>query len=317
MSFKATAWDGEPISKPGMYSGIDADIYHAAKICDGHSISSSGLRTIFNESPAHFFCHWRGNPKAVEQKESRALIVGRAAHHLLLGQAKFAGLFAIQPTEYEDEKTGEVKPWNNNANACKRWHVSQRKAGLTVLTANEGAQITGMATALADHPIVKAGALNGAVERSLFWKDKVTGIWLKSRPDAIPGDGADFVDLKTTESVQWPDLVRTIGEYGYFQQGALIRRAAREVLKIDRPTFSLVFVEKSPPHCVRVVTLKDNDLDRGDKANAAALAIFARCIKSGHWPGPGGDHSDAEPIELSTRQQELIDERLDDQQEAA
>jgi hypothetical protein len=309
MAVKTIKWDGEPITKPGMYAGIDIDLYHAAAICDGPSISSSGLRTIFNESPAHFFARWRGNPNADEEKISRAFIVGRAAHHLHLGQAKFSDSFAIQPTEYEAD-AGEMKPWNNNAKECRKWQAARKEENRSVLTATEAEQIVGMAEELGRNPIVAHGALNGLVERSLFWKDAKTGIWLKSRPDAIPGDSGDFVDYKTTESVQWTDLVRTIGEYGYHQQGALVREAAREVLGIDNPSFALVFQEKKKPYCVRVVTLKDSDLDRGKNANRLALDTFAQCMKAKHWPGPGGDREDAEYIEISDYMQKRIDDQI-------
>lgn len=308
---KTIKWDGAPIAKPGMYSGIDLDLYHAPHICDGPSISSSGLRKIANESPAHFYAEWRGNPKAKERKEGRHFIVGRAAHHLHLGQADFSSLFCVQPETYEDEKTGEVKPWNNNAGACKRWTAKRREEGKSPLTVKEAEQVVAMAEELRRNPIVAHGALNGLVERSLFWKDERTGVWLKSRPDAIPTADGTFVDYKTTTSVVWEDLVRAVYDFGYHQQGALIRTAAREVLGIDKDfAFALVFQEKEPPYCVRVVTLKENDLDRGEKQNRLGIDTFARCVKTGVWLGPGGAHEDAEPIEMSERSQKMIDDRI-------
>jgi hypothetical protein len=62
---------------------------------------------------------------------------------------------------------------------------------------------------------------------------------------------------------------------------------------------------------VRVVTLKDVDLDRGEKQNRYALDAVARCIKSGHWPGPGGEREDAEHLELPEWAQKQIDDRLE------
>ena len=307
---KTITWEGAAISQPGLYGSIPLDTYHKPNICDATSISSSGLRKIFNESPAHFFCEWPGNPNRIEQKDARHFILGRAVHHLMLGEPFFAKLFAVQPEEYEDEKTGEVKKWNNNANACRRWHADRAKEGRQVLLSKEIDNIKGMAQRLGANPIIRHGALNGLIERSIFWKDKKTGIWLKSRPDSIPGDSGDFVDLKTTISVQWPDIVRSIGQFAYHQQGALVRQAAREVLGIEHPTFTLVFVEKDPPWCERIVTLKDADLDRGDKQNRAALDIFDECLKADHWPGPGGDREDAEYIELSEYEQKRIDNQL-------
>lgn len=307
---KTIKWDGEPISKPGMYSGLDIDIYHAAKICDSPSISSSGLRQIFSESPAHFFADWRGNEDRAETAEKRHFILGRAAHHLLLGQAHYSTLFVTEPGEYEDPKTGEVKPWNNNADECKRWRRQHKD--MTVVKPKEAEQIIGMAKELARHPLIQHGAMNGLVERSLFWKDPVTGIWLKSRPDSIPTHSGDFVDYKSTTSTRWDDLVRSIYDFGYYQQGALVRTAAREVLGIDKQfTFTLIFQEKKPPHCARVVTLKDHMLDLGDKANRVALDTFASCLKSNNWPGPGGYNSDAEWIEMSDRASELVKTQIE------
>jgi len=311
---KAIEWDGKTITKPGLYARVPLSLYHSQQICDGPSISSSGLRTIFNESPAHFYVEWDGNPERIERKDSRAFILGRATHHLVLGEKFFSKLFCMQPTDYvgEDEKTGlpTAKPWNNNAKACRAWQEARRKEGRTVLTAKEVEQIKGMATKLALHPIIRAGALNGQIERSIFWVDKKTGIWLKSRPDCIPEADETFVDLKKTRSVIWNDLVRTIGEYSYHQQGALILRAAREVLGMVSPTFTLVFCEDGPPYAPRVVTLKENDLALGDAQNRAAIDIFARCLKSGQWPGPGGDHEDAEHLELSDFEQKRIKDKL-------
>jgi hypothetical protein len=245
-----------------------------------------------------------------EPEDKAHFTVGRAAHHLMLGEPFFAKVFCVQPSEYPDKKSGEVKKWTYAAAYCKEWREQRRKEGRSSLTAADVEVIKGVAVALGQHPLVRAGALNGLIERSIFWRDKDTGIWLKARPDAIPGDGGDFVDLKTTaRKVLWHELVRELGEYNYHQQGALICRAAREVLGIERPTFTLVFVEKKPPHCVRVVTVKDHELERGEKQNRMALDLMAKCLKDKKWPGPG-DTQDAQAIELSESRRSLIDERL-------
>ena len=97
---------------------------------------------------------------------------------------------------------------------------------------------------------------------------------------------------------------------GYHQQGALVCEGAKRLLGIDRPTFTLVFIEKKKPWCVRVVTLKDNELARGEKQNRYALDVIARCLKSGRWPGPGGEREDAEHIELPEFAQKRIDDKL-------
>lgn len=310
-------WDGTQITKPGMYSRVPMDTYHIQDICDGPSVSSSDLRLCFSKSAAHAYDKWSGNPKREEEEEEdgrgesekKHFIVGRAMHHLMLGEPFFAKLFAEQPTEYSDA-SGELKKWNGNANVCKTWKKKQDEVGRSILTAKDVRNIRGMAISLTRHPFVaQSGLLNGQVERSMFWRDQQTGIWLKSRPDNIPPSN-DFVDLKTTKSVLWPDLQREIKERGYYQQGALICRGAREVLKIANPTFTLIFVEKTSPWCVETVQLKDNDLDRGERANRASIDTFAEGLKTGAWLGPGGNRDDARPIEMSEWAQKQIDDKL-------
>lgn len=310
MKIKSIPWDGKAITKPGIYSNIPLDAYHSATICDGHSVSSSMLRTIDAKSPAHMYARWAGNPDRVEDDDKNHFTLGRALHHLVLGERFFANLFCEQPDAYPDQKTGELKKWTYAAGYCKEWRLARKKEGRSILTPDQIRRLKGMAIELGANPIVRAGALNGLIERSIFFKDKDTGLWIKVRPDSIPGDSGDFVDLKTTTSVVWTDLVRTIGDYGYHMQGALIRRAAREVLKIERPTFALVFQESEVPHCTRVVTVKDAELDRGDRQNEVAIRTFAACLKAKRWPGPGGDREDAEYIELSEYMQKRIDDRL-------
>jgi len=307
---KSIKWDGTAITKPGIYTGVPIEKYHSQDVCDGPSISSSGLRAIVLKSPAHFYATWDGNKQREPEKPARHFIIGRAVHHLILGEPGFAKLFAVQPDDYEDEKTGEIKNWNNNAGACKRWHEARQKEKRLVLTSSEVMNIRGMAMTLSKNPIVRAGALNGLIERSIFWKDKETGVWLKARPDSIPNHSGDFVDLKTTESVLYPRLVYAIGEYAYHAQGALVCRGAREVLGIERPTFSLVFVEKTMPWCDYVVTIKEDALKQGAKMNRVALDTFARCLEAERWPGPGNERSDAQPIELSDRAKQAIDDKL-------
>lgn len=290
------------IDKAGIFSGIPLATYHG-QFCAGPSISSSGLRTIFKRSPAHFFCNWSGNPEAEPWEETEALKFGRACHHILLGEDDFSTQFIQRP------ETWAGAAWNSNRTVCREWLAAQEQAGRTVLLPLELKHIRGMARSLAAHPLVKAGILNGEVERSLIWRDAETGVWLKSRPDCIPNDSGDFADLKTTTDVDYDDLAKTIADYGYHQQAALLAEGYKVLTGRPMTSFSLVFVEKRPPYCTRIVTLKDCDLERGMLQNRAALRMFAECLESGEWPGPA--HDDAEFIELPKWEQDRIDSKLE------
>jgi hypothetical protein len=284
---KSIPWDGKPISKPGMYSGIPNHIYHG-NCCEGHSVSTTGLKRLFHESPAKYWVKSFLNPKKKDDDESSALIFGRAIHHLILGEPNFQQHFAEEPLTYEDPKTGEVKKWSNNSNECKRWNDLRAKEGRYILTKAEINHIRGIATAIhADDPVYQ-DLLGGMVERSLFWKDKKTGIWCKLRPDVIPTASGDVVDLKTTTSVDWDDLENSLFKFGYYQQGAMNREGLKQVLDIDMTSFTLFFVEKDEPYSPRPTIIKDIDIEIGSLCNRAALDMLAGCLKENIWPGPRG-----------------------------
>ena len=309
-------WDGEPIKRPGIYSGIPLDLYHSADICVEPSISSSGLRLIYSPfpwvkaSPAHYWCQSPYNPDAEEDDdEKEAFILGRAAHHLLFGEAAFHELFIVRPATINGET------WHGNKTICKLWLEKQRDAGLCVLTPDHLKRIKGIARELAKEPLIndpegkRSGILNGYIEHSWFFKHR-TGVWIKVRPDATPNDSLDFVDLKLTRSILWPDMQRTIRDLGYFQQAGLTAMAVKAILGQPVNSYSFVFAENTEPHCIDFVTLKENEIQRGVEACEIAINRFAKCMRENRWPGPRGDRADAQYIEFSKADQERIDEQL-------
>lgn len=304
---KLMKWTGGSIVIPGLYANMPMSHYHTRDVCDGYSISSSGLRKIFNKSLAHYWDTSPYNPNRAEDEPSREMIIGRAAHHLMMGESNFAEFFRAAPPEVPDAK-GNLKPWSLVYNYAKEWQDARRRDGIETIFPKEIEMLMGMARAIGAHPLVKAGALNGYIEHSGFWRHE-TGVWLKIRPDVIPSASGDVCDLKTTSSVQWVDLQRTIADMGYVQQFALMREGFRK-LGFPFASATLLFVERNRPHCVRIVSLKPQELDRGEQMNRAALRAFVRCLKSREWPGPGGVRRDAEEIWTPDWYKEQIDARL-------
>jgi len=294
----------EKITEAGLYANVSMSRYHGPDLCDGWSASSSGLRKIFNASPAHYWSESSYNPHRAERTETSSLILGRAAHHLLLGESHFEREYVIRPDEIDGA------PWQGNRKVCKAWLAEAALSGKTVLKGDQVDQIKGMSQSLAAHPLVQAGILNGLIESTMVYRDLDTGIWIKGRPDAMPSDCADFADLKTTTSVTDEDLQRTIFDYGYHMQGAVIGMCAREVLGIEMSSFSLVFVESKPPHCCRVVTLTPADIELGEQQVRVALALFEQGMRTGHWPGPGGTQTDASYISLPPWGEQKIKDRI-------
>jgi hypothetical protein len=302
---------GTKITEPGIYSGVPIRLYHGYRdidgnvvdLCDGPSISSSGLRKIFGESARHYWATSPYNPKQKEESLKEAFTVGRAAHHLLLGEADFKKHFIVRPDELQGEK------WHGAKIICKRWKAAREAEGLTILTPEQIEDIAGMAEAIGEDPIA-AGMLQGMIEHTLVWQDPGTGIWLKVRPDAVPNDSGDYGDLKTTTDVSEEAIQRTLADFNYPMQGALIGEASERVLGLPMQTFNLVFVEKKSPYAVATTSVWPADLERGAKQNSVALRMFARCLETGKWPGPGGTQSDAKYIAMKSYDVDRADRRV-------
>lgn len=296
---------GTKITVPGAYLNMPMNVYHGRPTKEP-SVSSTGLRTIFQMSPAHFWQNYAYNPEPDEDdsEETKAMILGRAAHHLLLGEKDFYSEFVMRPEELHGMK------WQSNRKDCKQWVAEHELDGYTILTNAMLDQIKGMARGLSRQPLVQQGILNGVVEVSMFWRDEETGVWLKSRPDNIPNDSGDFADLKCVADITSDGISRGLSERGYHQQGALVGEGSSKVLNISMQSFSLVYVEQKTPFWSRVDPVSLEDLGDGVRENHAALRLFKKCWDAGYWPGPENRVGDGGFVRRSQYSRDRAAERV-------
>ncbi len=115
----------------------------------------------------------------------------------------------------------------------------------------------------------------------------------------MPNDSGDFVDLKTAASVDDESLSKAIYSHGYHVQAGLLRMIVREVMGAEAfSSFTFVFVEKAPPYDVRVMQLKDEDIDLGEQQARKAIATVKECLKRGVWPGFDGFDKEISYVEM-------------------
>lgn len=274
-------WNGEKIGEPGIWRDVPMDAYHG-DLCVAPSISSSGLRTIENKSPLHYWATSYLNPDRPDDadEESKALIFGRAVHTLLLSEDGFRDQYVVRPETYEDD-AGKWKPWSGNANACKEWLAARKADGKTVLLKSQVEDIRGMAERISGDQTA-VDLLRGKVERSIITQDK-TGAFVKSRPDSLPATSI-ICDLKTCADASQVAIGRSIVNYGYLQQMALAITSLEQVSgsKVDEAV--LLFVETSYPYAYNIKPLDNGDVYTAMRQNRRALDIFADCLSRGDWP---------------------------------
>lgn len=268
------------ITAPGVYD-IEIERYHRdAQLCDGPSISSSGLREIIN-CPAKYFAFSPYNPSRFPDESTKALDIGKAAHCLTLGEPEFARYFFVSPHD------------RFNANPGKQWYdgwkleVEAGREKRTLLKPDEFETVLALSAAQKRSAQVMRAFVDGKPEQSLIWRDKETGIWLRSRPDWLPHKPAErlIVEYKSAKSIEPTAWSRDCFDFGYHLQTALMIDGVQEVLGVKALGVAHVVQEKSPPYIAELRLLAPDQIEWGRKQYRRALHIFAECLKLGEWPG--------------------------------
>jgi hypothetical protein len=241
----------------------------------------------------HAYDRWYGNPDRDTDTDAPNLALGRAIHHLAAGEAQFAKYFAVRPAKFDSWRTKEAQAWRGD----------QVRLNMGVLTPEDVDTIHGVAKAMNEHPTVQAGILKGLVEMTIVWRDPVTGLWVKSRPDVIPLDSRMIADLKSTADASLPKVTNRITDFGYHMQLAMADEGLWQIAGWEASDHVLVYVETSRPYCMNVKPIPIYDIDYGRAQFRRSLDIFAECLKSGEWTGYRDDDVEAG---LSSRYRELL-----------
>lgn len=291
--------DGEAVPGNGAYR-CSMNNYHGQLICPGPSISSGGLRKIVNESPWHFWASSELNPGRYpdDKEESAALILGKAAHCLILGDEVFESSFIYVPGDAPPRPTSTQiaafkrdGKWSEAAvSRAEFWEdFDARAAGRSMLTDTQVQKVIYMAENLRKNTLATEVLTGGLTEISMIWRDEATGVWLKSRPDVIPDAAADFGDLKTyaprTKSIKRA-IHQAITDNGYVLQMSLAQMGSEAVFGQAATECVLVMAQSTEPYTVSVVRLDEDTLYWGRCLIRQGIDTFAECMKSGHWPQP-------------------------------
>lgn len=293
--------DGQIIDGPGAYR-MSMDWYHSQDVCPGPSISSTGLRKIALQSPHAFWKTWDGNPDRYPTKEQGdSLILGKAAHSMILGDEVFDEHFVYVPDDAPRRPTAtQVKAFERDgewsdaaADGAEFWEAFDTKAeGRMLLKQEQVQKILYMSENLAANTLCVELLKSELIEVSMIWQDELTGIWVKSRPDCIPSNGYDFGDLKTF-APKGSDLKlaaqRAVTDHGYALQMALAVMGAEQVFGTTAKACGLAFVQTSEPYEAIPVPIDEDTLYWARVLCRHGLDTMARCLKDKRWPGIGED----------------------------
>ena len=245
-----------------------ADIYHARS--RNGEFMSSHLLADFRESPALFRKEINGE---IEQKDTQAFILGRAAHCLILeGGAAFDRNFVISDGPI-NPKTGE--PYGAKTKAYAEWLAAQDQE---VISFKDFTFIMNLQKSVHLHAAASELLASGEAEGVV--RAEYCGVPCQIRMDWVSPESG-LVDLKTCDSLKW--FESDCRRYGYIFQLAFYRAVIRIATGVTVPVH-IVAVEKNEPFATGVWQLTGEVLDLAENVNEAALVRYKKCQYTGIWP---------------------------------
>ena len=243
------------IKEPGLYADMPYSEYSAIDaITRRHLIlDRNWQRTKHNLS--------------VLAEETEAMVLGRAVHAICLDAPSVDKDFLFTSEYSRTTKEGK-----------DQWAADTALAGSRAIIRG-GEEAFAIASAVTHHPGAATLLAGGSAEVSVIWKE---GIDLcKARLDYIK-DGL-IVELKTTQSAAPRSFAREVVKYGYHLQLAWYKRGLSETTPVKG--VAIIAVEKTPPYCVAVYYLTDEDLDECEEIMLQRLGEFRCCRQCEKWVG--------------------------------
>lgn len=251
---------------------------------DAEGVRRSDLWVI-NKTPMHFLYHM--NHK--DEKDSKALAFGIAAHMAILDAKQYIDSYLVMPNNI-DRRTKEGKRRYTNIMD----HAAD--TGKTIMSEDDFDIINEMRHAIMRDPLAYS-LLQGEHEQEFYWVDDMTGEKCKCKVDCVTDyQGKPYiVDYKTTDSCEDGAFERSAQKYGYqFQAGMYCEGLFQSTF--TEHGFAFVAQEKKPPYAVRVYICDPEWIKRGYDKFRELIGIYHYCKESGNWYGYEG--AEGVPVEL-------------------
>ena len=266
---------------------VSDDVYHN----QAPGISASGLKIIRFETPSKYIDRKRNG----EQKNSEALLLGRAIHKYILEPHDFYEeyLFMTEKSTRRGDRHWKIFLNENDPNGDKIILKSKTKEILEGIEASLKKKKSGQ------HISTYTGLIHNMVssrEQALFTVDKTRDILLKIKVDINMHEA--MFDLKSTTNCNVVDFMAQAARLGYGLQAAVYLKVA-ELAGVLSTKFGFVAVEKEPPYDHSVIIMREEDVLLEKQALEKLLDKYAYYLHNDVWPGPNG-------IDISTGMEPLF-----------
>lgn len=242
-----------------------AEQYHARAV----DFLSSHQLIDFMKCP---WLHFKKHAGLIEDKDSPAYLVGRAAHSRILeGRDVYEASFALGGPV--NPKTG--RPFGANTKAFHEWADAQ---GKPVLSHEQVELIENISSGVSMNNEAVDLILYGRSEGAL--RTEYCGLPCQIRIDwTHPHRG--IVDLKTCDVIDWFEA--DARRYRYANQLAFYQSVLAQVIDEHVPVY-IVAVEKREPFRCGVWRLSDDTLASARAENEASIRRLIACRETSSWP---------------------------------
>lgn len=266
---------------------IPNEVYHGS-----HGISRSAI-CEFKKSPRHYWFKYI-NPVAVAEKSSPEMRLGEYVHALVLEPEYFKERYIVSPFLIPVPKAGLLKDLGREefdkqkaareatqmANDVMMAEFAKNAVDKEIISPSVYNEAKAYADAVLNDDIAKALFIDVAVEKSIYFTHKLTGLQCKVRPDAWAS--GVVTDLKTCKDAGFSAFQSAAYRGGYFIQAAMIKQALDSLgIKLEKFIFYCVEKTQSAP-CVWY-ELDEDSLERGENQFNNLMYEIAHCIEHDKW----------------------------------
>jgi exodeoxyribonuclease VIII len=198
----------------------------------------------YHKSPRHF--KWA---KENRRQATESQMLGTLVHSMVLEPHTVEQDFTIinpllRPEPTKDFRSMENKAWKQTLLEEASLH------GRQIVDAEIYEQAKAMADSVLSNPVIKSLLEKAVIEKGIQWKDPMTGLMCKGRPDAYVPDKDLIIDLKTTISAHPNDFQRSLWNYRYHEQAAFYSMGLKAIHGTDKYNrFLFIAVENKAPYC--------------------------------------------------------------------
>ena len=235
------------VDNNAIINDMSNDVYHSSG-----GISSSAVKTVYKKS----LKHWKGQ----KITQSAAFAMGNAVHAHLL----------------EPERNLVIKGPKTKSSAAFKDMKEKLTDDQVLLTEVEYNVANRIAQGALENPVCEAALKHPdrINECSIFIKDPVSSLLLKTRPDLLIESERTVYDVKTTQDASPRGFSFECNKYAYLIQAAVYVYICR-LVGLDVNKFAFIACEKSAPYVSHMHFVSPEALEWATAEMHKTLAVIA------------------------------------------